>query len=252
LATLSRGLATKHQVDFVLVQEKETIPQVTADQVAVRQAILSLLSVAIPRASGGRVELTCRSQRWEVLVGVHCAAYPDGPKPALADETESLRIAQELAELGGGRLELDVDARAFHASLALPALEQLPVVVIDDNVDTLRLLERYTAGTRYRLIPASDQQQAVELAKRTRPQVIVLDVMMPDVDGWEVLGQLRQDPATTSIPVVICTILAQKELAEHLGADAFIRKPVTRQPFLEALDSLLAREQGQPPERESN
>ena len=60
--------------------------------------------------------------------------------------------------------------------------------------------------------------------------------MMPQVDGWEVLGQLQQTAATQQTPVVVCTILADAELALSLGAAAFVRKPVTREAFLAALD----------------
>jgi CheY-like chemotaxis protein len=68
------------------------------------------------------------------------------------------------------------------------------------------------------------------------PQAILLDVMMPQVDGWKVLARLRQHPATEQIPVIVCTIMAQEELALALGAGGFLRKPVSRQDFLDALD----------------
>jgi CheY-like chemotaxis protein len=66
--------------------------------------------------------------------------------------------------------------------------------------------------------------------------VIILDVMMPDIDGWEILGRLRSHPSTSAIPVVVCTILAQEELALSLGASGFLLKPITRQALLEELD----------------
>jgi CheY-like chemotaxis protein len=65
-------------------------------------------------------------------------------------------------------------------------------------------------------------------------------VMMPRVDGWEMLGRLRQHPRTAHIPVVIVTILAQEELALSLGAKAHLLKPVTQATFLSVLDQLSA------------
>jgi CheY-like chemotaxis protein len=62
---------------------------------------------------------------------------------------------------------------------------------------------------------------------------------MPQTDGWRVLSQLRQHPLTSHIPVIVCTILVQEALALSLGACAFLRKPVTRQAFLAALDRLV-------------
>jgi CheY-like chemotaxis protein len=145
-------------------------------------------------------------------------------------------MAHRLAELCGAKLTHTIDQVSFDATVTLPELEQWPVLAIDDNADTLQLLERYTSGTRYRLVGTQDPERALALAEQILPQLIVLDVMMPQTDGWRVLSQLRQHPLTSSIPVIVCTILAQEALALSLGASAFVRKPVTRQEFLTALD----------------
>jgi CheY-like chemotaxis protein len=63
-------------------------------------------------------------------------------------------------------------------------------------------------------------------------------VMMPEIDGWQVVGQLRRNPKTSHIPVVICTIIAQEDLAYSLGASAYLRKPVTREMLVATLDRL--------------
>jgi CheY-like chemotaxis protein len=61
-------------------------------------------------------------------------------------------------------------------------------------------------------------------------------VMMPEVDGWKVMSKLRQHPLTSHIPILVCTILAQENLALALGASGFVQKPVTRRALLEALN----------------
>ena len=63
-----------------------------------------------------------------------------------------------------------------------------------------------------------------------------MDVMMPVIDGWELMGHLRQHPATSSVPIVVCTILAEEDLALSLGASDFIRKPFGREALLRVLD----------------
>ena len=73
------------------------------------------------------------------------------------------------------------------------------------------------------------------MAQEISPEIIVLDVMMPDMDGWEVLGQLRHHPVTSHIPIIVCTVLPEEELAHSLGASDFVRKPLPRQVFLSAL-----------------
>jgi len=107
-------------------------------------------------------------------------------------------------------------------------------------VDALQMLSRYAASTRYHVITLNDPEQAVKLAESSHPKAIVLDVMMPHVDGWELFQRLRQNPSTARIPIIVCTILAQKELALLLGANGFLRKPVSRQTFLSTLDQCMS------------
>ena len=63
-----------------------------------------------------------------------------------------------------------------------------------------------------------------------------MDVMLPHIDGWDLLGRLREHPQTHGIPIVVCSILAEEQLALDLGAAAFIRKPVSREGLLATLD----------------
>jgi CheY-like chemotaxis protein/signal transduction histidine kinase len=233
---LIKPLATQHGVQVDHIKATGALPKLAMHPVAVRQTLLNLLSAAIHRASGGQVRIRTKPLHWEVEIQMQCRRSPATSGPIPGDEEISLDIARRLVELSGGRLVLSADEGTFAATLTLPALEQLPVLAIDDNADTLQLLQRYTAGTRYRLIGTQDPEQALSLAEESSPQVIVLDVMMPQVDGWEVLGWLRQHPLTRQIPIVVCTIMAQEELALSLGASSFVRKPITRQAFLAALD----------------
>jgi len=237
---LVRPLAAQHGVQLE-IRAADGLPNLAVHPVALNQMLLNLLSVAIHRASGGQVQVSVRPQRWEVEIQVQCTEPPSALQPAPNDDNTRLDMARRLAELCGARLALSADKEVFCATLTSPALEQVPVLVIDDNADALRLLERYTAGTRYRLVGTRDPEKALGLAEKLSPQVIVLDVMMPQVDGWKILGRLRQHPLTHAIPILVCTILAQEELALSLGASAFIRKPVTRQAFLAALDGQIER-----------
>ena len=249
---LTRPLATQHGVHLALAVDDD-LPQAAADPIALRQTLISLLSAAIPRASScQQVHVSARSLPREVAIEVGCEEAPAArpgrfpgcthPQPARSSDRSSdsdaarLDMARQLADLCGGSLTVSDSGEGFSARLVVPALGQLPVLAIDDNAGTLRLLQRYTAGTRYRLVGTPDPEQALALAQELSPHIIVLDVMMPHVDGWEILGRLRQHPLTAHIPIVVCTILAEEELALSLGASAFVRKPVTRQAFLAALD----------------
>ncbi len=246
ILALAGKLATRYQVSL-RVERAENLPRVSLPPVALRQILINLFSVVIPRAAGGNVAMSVQHEAWDVLIRVCCPQYPSGPRPALENEADNLNMARQVTELCGCRLNLAADARGFDATLAAPALEQIPILVIDDKADTLQLLQRYVSGSRYRLVAVNNPEQAIETARRVAPQVIVLDVMMPHVDGWELLGRLRENPHTQDTPIIVHTILAQRDLALLLGADAFLRKPVSRADFLAALDRQLARPASAPP-----
>ncbi|MER3439355.1 MAG: hybrid sensor histidine kinase/response regulator, partial [Chloroflexota bacterium] len=92
------------------------------------------------------------------------------------------------------------------------------ILTIDDNPDLARLFDLYLQGTSYQVIRAKTAQSALRLAEKHRPDVVTLDVMMPFQDGWEIFRQLRENPLTRSIPIVVCSILPERELALALGA----------------------------------
>jgi CheY-like chemotaxis protein len=238
---LLHPLTEQNEVNLYFAADSDTL-HIAADPALVRHALLNLLGVLIPRVpSHGRIQVCVRASGWEVAVETRCTAMELDLATVQGDEKASLQMAQQLADLGGGKLVLLNDGKdTIKAVLILPAAEQLPVLVIDDNAGTLRLFQRFTSGTRYRIVGLRDPEQAIQLAQELSPQIIVLDVMMPNVDGWELLGRLRQHPSTADIPVLVCTILPQETLALSLGASAFVRKPITRQVFLSALDHQLA------------
>ena len=236
---LAQPLATQHRVRLE-IEKGDALPRLAVPPVAFRQALLCLLSVAISQAATGVVRILTSLRSWEVEVQVRCEKNVSASQEVSNDDTASLDLARQLADLFGGSLTILDDEEVFSTTLALPVQGQVSVLAIDDNPDTLHLLQRYTAGTRYRLVGTQNPHQALSMAGELSPRIIVLDVMMPEVDGWEMLGRLRQHPLTAHIPIVVCTILTQEELALSLGASAFVRKPITRQAFLAALDRHVA------------
>ncbi len=238
LLALTSPLAVQHGVTIETAIADE-LPTVISPLIALNQLLLNLLGAAIRRTTGERVVVAAQAERWEVKVTIACQKA--GAAQTVSDNGARLVMASQLARLCRSKLSIQEDARRFRATLLLPALEQLPVLAIDDNADVLQMLERYTLGTPYRLIRTEDPGKALELAQRLTPQIIVLDVMMPKIDGWKLLGRLRQHPATGHIPIIISTILPQEELAFSLGANAYLRKPITRRAFLAALDEQVAR-----------
>jgi signal transduction histidine kinase/DNA-binding response OmpR family regulator len=109
------------------------------------------------------------------------------------------------------------------------------VLVVDDDPTVHDVLRATIAKEGYRLLHAYDGAQALELARAEKPDVITLDVMMPKLDGWSVLGKLKSDPALAAIPVIMLTIVDERTMGYSLGASEYMTKPVDRNRLIELL-----------------
>jgi CheY-like chemotaxis protein len=215
-----------------------SLPNAVAQGTAVRQALLSVFTTAIRLAPGSWLTATMSLSGLDVAVEIETAGGQVVPQMSGVDR-DRMTMARRLAEVSGGSLSSTFDPSRqtpFQVALLLPAAEQTPVLVIDDNEDTLKLLQRYLSNTRYKFVGAAEPERALEAAVDAMPGMVVLDVMLPQIDGWELMGRLHQHPKTAGVPVVVCSILPQEQLAASLGAAGFIRKPVSREALLAELD----------------
>lgn len=112
------------------------------------------------------------------------------------------------------------------------------LLVIDDNEGLIHLLQRYLTDDAYSVMSVPNSEQGLELIAQLEPDVIILDVMMPGIDGWEFLQRLRTQSETETIPVIICSVINDPELAFALGASQYVPKPVTRDALRAALQQL--------------
>ena len=102
------------------------------------------------------------------------------------------------------------------------------ILIVDDDPEIVSMLSTRLGARGYKVSTASDGKAAIELAKRERPELVLLDVMMPGKSGWEVARALKQDPVTQSIKIVMVTAIGEhvNEMTSPLyGADAHIDKP---------------------------
>jgi hypothetical protein len=110
------------------------------------------------------------------------------------------------------------------------------VLVIDDDPNALDLLGRTLQGTGHRVVTTNDGQEALRLARTLKPAAITLDVVMPGMDGWEVLRELKLDPETRDIPVFMVTMTDDRETGYALGATEFLTKPIERGRLVQMLE----------------
>lgn len=217
----------------------EQLPFAAIGESLLRQALLNVYTVAIHSVPGGRLRVAAGSHQ-RLWVSIQAEQEGDAVSGIPFQEREqNLEMARRLLALSGGVLEVTPGKEGrcpFAARLTLPIVGKALVLVIDDNPDTLQLFQRYLTGSRYAFRGTREPELAISLAEKLSPQAIVLDVMLPGIDGWELLGRLREHPKTRGIPVIVCTILPQEQLALSLGAAAYLRKPVSRAALLSALD----------------
>lgn len=126
-----------------------------------------------------------------------------------------------------------------------PPREQSLVLVIDDDDGVRELLITSLTKQGYRVEAAASGEAGLEAARQWRPDVITLDVMMPGMDGWEVLSCLKKDPELNPIPVVIISIVEEQQHGYALGAVNYLLKPVDRDQLLAAMQPYLQRDPSQ-------
>ncbi|MGC9360361.1 MAG: response regulator, partial [Anaerolineae bacterium] len=215
------------------------LPGLAVHGTALNQMLVDLLTAAMHHSPGGKVTLSAAQTGGNVVIQVYGRPGATSSNKAPTKDMASLELAARMARLSRGQLRVQDSASGYLGELTLPPVGQHTVLVIDDNADTLQLFRRYTTGSRYRLVATREPERALDLAQEHAPQAIVLDVMMPRIDGWRLLGNLREHPGMRSIPILVCTIIPQQEMAIALGAAGYLQKPVTRRQFLDALDTLV-------------
>jgi CheY-like chemotaxis protein len=174
-----------------------------------------------------------------------------------------LTLSRRIVDMHGGRLWMESRVGAGSTfSFAIPARAPGPVagpeaqvppapapgeaeggtgvpggiLVVEDDPRSADLLRVYLEGAGHTVSVARDGIEGLELARRVRPAAVVLDVLLPRLDGWELLARLKRDAGTSAVPVVIVSMLDERGAGFALGAAEYLVKPVDREALLTALD----------------
>lgn len=211
-----------------------------ADRVLLRQALLNVLTFGLDVAMGGKLLVrTDRSGREDYVC--ICAVLPPDTddmkgRPEPPRNGVGLEICRRLLGAMGGRLELYQHTETeWEARLLWPPTARDALLVVDNNASFIDLFRRYLARQAWNVLGATSTAEARQILSDLQPAVIVLDVMMPREDGWELLHDLRENAITKQIPVIICSVLNEPDLALTLGANAYLAKPVSQQDLMQAL-----------------
>jgi PAS domain S-box-containing protein len=269
----TRGLVKDRNIQLVKNVPAD-LPSVRADGTRVRQVLLNLLSNAAKFTEKGSITLTAQAA---VEAGVRVVALSvsdTGQGIAPRDQARlferfsqvdgsatrkvggtglGLNITRHLVEMHGGRIWLESEGipghgATFHFTLPVFAArapepadtnERPPLImVVDDDQGLLTLYRRYLEPHGYALMTVANSEEALVNAQEVRPAAILLDVLMPHRDGWQVLADLKSHPATRDIPVIMCTITNERERALQMGAADYLVKPILETDLTRALSRL--------------
>lgn len=242
---LLRPLARAQETQ-VRLEALEDAPDQFVPPVTLRHSLLTVLGEMIPLAHGKELVLTPGVEDQALVISARIA----GPVTDAVALEPGIEAARLLIERVGGSLRLVSSRSPVEVRLVLPLLPQIQVLMIDDNADIIHLFQRYVQGTRFSVVGLQDPTAVAEWIEKIDPRIILLDVMMPGLDGWDLLTQLRLKHQLNRSAVLVCSILPQERLAISLGADGFLQKPVLPQNFLSALDEQLARLEARPAREE--
>lgn len=236
--SLLQDMLRQHNLDISLAIP-ESPPGVSVDRILLRQILLGIMGYLTERTESATIRLTTQFEASTVYLSLTMDP-PTSFHPASREEMEErLSAFEEMAALSCVQiLPIKAGCSIIGFEIQLPTIPRRTVLVVDDNEDVLELFQRYLLSNGYSVVTAQTAHDALALARRLEPHAITVDLMMPDQDGWDLLQTLLNQSETSHIPIIVCSVLKQKDLALSLGASFFLEKPFTERTLLSALEAL--------------
>lgn len=225
----------------ITIHLKDQAPDllVPVNRTMLRQALLNLVSHMVRQPDTHEITIRLSRPEQNALIQVSCPYEgpfaqppPDDPYAVASQLLTALGVSWSITQTADGVVQVMV---------SIPALREHTVLIVDDNEGLVTLFQRYLRGLPYHVHSTDDANQALQIVHSLHPDVIILDIMMPRRDGWEVLEALRADDVGQQTRIVVCSIINDPQLAAALGADAFLLKPVDRTSLLDTLADVLQR-----------
>ncbi len=204
-------------------------PTAAVTPALLREVLTLLLSALVQSPPSADIEVTVGRRGKSAFISV-----PLRP-PHLMPRYDLVRAALEVARAQGFRHELVETEAGMTLELELPLAKGRQVLVVEDNPGASALYQRYLATSEWEPINVPHPRLSVDWAATHEVDAVILDIMMTELDGWSVLRGLRSDPRTESLPVIVCSVLNDPELAQALGATACLTKPISRLDLLKTL-----------------
>ena len=262
---LVRERAALHRIALA-VEIDTTLDLIESDERRFKQVLLNLLSNAVKfTPDGGHIAVRASHTKHRLTVTVTddgigippedreriFESFQQGRRGAWQEEGTGLglTLCRRIVALMGGVMTLQTEVgvgSTFGFTIPIRSAgapvgsgssnEDDPVViVIDDDRSSLELMSAYLDGHGVRVLGARDGKEGLDSIRRLQPVAVVLDIRLPGIDGWQVMEELRADPETRELPVIITSILDEKYRGLAAGAVEYLIKPVARDDLLDAL-----------------
>ncbi len=269
----ARGLVKEKPIKL-LTDVPEELPLVNADRTRVRQIMLNLLQNAAKFTDEGNITVHVDVKEEEKAVKISVVDTGIGISPEDQDklferfsQVDSsltrkvggsglgLSITKLLVEMQGGEIDLSSEPGGgttfwFTLPIGTPHKLEVPemevelsqhakvILSIDDDSKVIDLYKRYLRSHGYRVVAITEPDNIIEKIKEIKPYAITLDIMMPQKDGWQVIQEIKNTPDTANIPVIICSIVEEKDRAYKLGAVDYLVKPILEDELVNAIHRL--------------
>jgi len=253
------------------------LPQIETDLAKFKQVLFNLLSNAIKfspanapvtvtaRLAEGSITVSVRDEGIGIEPAHHAVIFEefrqvDGTvRREFGGTGLGLALVKRFIELQGGRVSLESElGKGSTFSFTLPVRSRAAVVtrpqesapplarsdrvlVVEDDPHAYDLIAAALGSAGYLSVRARHGEEALKMARESRPAAVTLDLVLPGVDGWEVLKRLKNDDDTREIPVVIISMMDNRDLGLALGADDYFVKPVDRVRLLDRIRAITAR-----------
>lgn len=258
----------------ILNEVPENLPTVLADRDRLKQTIINLLSNAIKFSPEGKKVIVGAemfdSKAVKFWVKDFGIGIPEDEldrifekfaqvKKKAVSPTEGtglgLSITKQIVELHGGRIWVESEVgkgTTFYFTIPLKRVSRVEVteaahgsgktvLVVEDSENTAKVLRNAISASGHNVIWVSTLKQAREVLRKNKPDVITLDIVLPDGNGLELLKEVRSNPETRSIPVIIVSVKDEVQLGFELGADAYFIKPVDMQKVVQTVNNFIKR-----------
>ena len=215
----------------VSVRVDALLPPAIGDRMVIRQLLILSLNWVVQGARNSTLEARIEPAKHTIRVTL--------PAPAAFGAQSDLGAIAHLAERIGAIVQTCHDTQALQ--ITFPASVRRCVLMIDDDPDAIELVRRcLETSDEFDLVAVTHPENALRDALDIRPDCILLDVMMPVLDGWELLAQFKSHPEFSSTPIVVSSVLGSETLARALGASGALPRPYSAASLLQILRTVTA------------